>query len=128
MTFVANRIMFNTFIFFLFFHSRQYVHLSSNIHLSLFYSYVIHCVYFVLSLLQRPLYLVIGQSPGGHYLGHLKNNGLLLTSYLSSALITGCAMNCKGGVLYIQKHLVLKCPGNYQIHDICNKQETKEIQ
>ena len=30
--------------------------------LALFYSYVIHCIYFVLSLLQRPLYLVIPNS------------------------------------------------------------------
>ena len=31
-----------------------------NIHLALFYSYAIHCISFVLSLLQISLYLVIG--------------------------------------------------------------------
>ena len=34
--------------------------LLTNIHLALFYSYAIHCIFFVLSLLQISLYLVIG--------------------------------------------------------------------
>ena len=46
--------------------------------------------------------------------------------HLISALITGCAVGFKEECCKFQKHH--KCPINYQIHDIFNKQETKEIQ